>query len=150
MANRWGNSDRLYASRCTRPSHDRAQTPRDQACVKALCLLTIPSAPPGRELFQTVLQAGVGTKWPPASLQRVSHACLLPSLRLQSVACLGHPQLSLATRGEDWASQGQPKGKAEIPVVTRECRLFATPWTVAYQAPLSMGFSRQKYWSGKA
>ena len=26
--------------------------------------------------------------------------------------------------------------------------LFATPWTVAYQAPPSMGFSRQKYWSG--
>ena len=25
--------------------------------------------------------------------------------------------------------------------------LFATPWTVAYQAPLSMGFSRQEYWS---
>ena len=25
---------------------------------------------------------------------------------------------------------------------------FTTPWTVAYQAPLSMGFSRQKYWSG--
>ena len=27
-------------------------------------------------------------------------------------------------------------------------RLLATPWTVAYQAPLSMGFSRQEYWSG--
>ena len=26
--------------------------------------------------------------------------------------------------------------------------LFATPWTAAYQAPLSMGFSRQEYWSG--
>ena len=26
--------------------------------------------------------------------------------------------------------------------------LFATPWTVVYQAPLSMGFSRQEYWSG--
>ena len=26
-------------------------------------------------------------------------------------------------------------------------RLFATPWTVAHQAPLSMGFSRQEYWS---
>ena len=26
-------------------------------------------------------------------------------------------------------------------------RLFATPWTVACQAPLSMGFSRQEYWS---
>ena len=26
--------------------------------------------------------------------------------------------------------------------------LFATPWTVACKAPLSMGFSRQEYWSG--
>ena len=26
--------------------------------------------------------------------------------------------------------------------------LLATPWTVAHQAPLSMGFSRQEYWSG--
>ena len=26
--------------------------------------------------------------------------------------------------------------------------LFSTPWTVAHQAPLSMGFSRQEYWSG--
>ena len=27
-------------------------------------------------------------------------------------------------------------------------RLFATPWTTAYQAPPSMGFARQEYWSG--
>ena len=27
-------------------------------------------------------------------------------------------------------------------------QLFETPWTVAYQAPPSMGFSRQEYWSG--
>ena len=27
-------------------------------------------------------------------------------------------------------------------------RLCVTPWTVARQAPLSMGFSRQEYWSG--
>ena len=27
-------------------------------------------------------------------------------------------------------------------------RLFVTPWTMAHQAPLSMGFSRQEYWSG--
>ena len=26
-------------------------------------------------------------------------------------------------------------------------QLFGTPWTVARQAPLSMGFSRQEYWS---
>ena len=30
----------------------------------------------------------------------------------------------------------------------RHVRLFVTPWTVACQAPLSMGFSRQEYWSG--
>ena len=27
-------------------------------------------------------------------------------------------------------------------------RPFAAPWTVAYQLPLSMGLSRQEYWSG--
>ena len=27
-------------------------------------------------------------------------------------------------------------------------RFFATPWTIAYQAPPSVGFSRQAYWSG--
>ena len=27
-------------------------------------------------------------------------------------------------------------------------QFFVTPWTAAHQAPLSMGFSRQKYWSG--
>ena len=27
-------------------------------------------------------------------------------------------------------------------------QLFVTLWTVAHQAPLSMGFSRQEYWSG--
>ena len=33
-------------------------------------------------------------------------------------------------------------------VVAKSCLTLATPWTVAYQAPLSMGFSRQEYWSG--
>ena len=32
--------------------------------------------------------------------------------------------------------------------VAQSCLTLATPWTTAYQAPLSMGFSRQKYWSG--
>ena len=33
-------------------------------------------------------------------------------------------------------------------LVAQSCRLFATPWTVAHQAPLSMGFPRQEYWNG--
>ena len=32
--------------------------------------------------------------------------------------------------------------------VAQYVRLFVTPWTAAYQAPPSMGFSRQEYWSG--
>ena len=38
-------------------------------------------------------------------------------------------------------------GFEEVKLLSR-VRLFATPWTVAYQAPPSMGFSRQEYWSG--
>ena len=30
----------------------------------------------------------------------------------------------------------------------QSCQLLVTPWTVAHQAPLSMGFSKQEYWSG--
>ena len=32
--------------------------------------------------------------------------------------------------------------------VAQSCPSLATPWTAAHQAPPSMGFSRQKYWSG--
>ena len=32
--------------------------------------------------------------------------------------------------------------------VLSHVQLFATPWTVAHQAPLSTGFSQQEYWSG--
>ena len=32
--------------------------------------------------------------------------------------------------------------------VAQSCPTLVTPWTAAYQAPPSMGFSRQKYWSG--
>ena len=39
--------------------------------------------------------------------------------------------------------------KWKLKVKSLSCvRLLATPWTTAHQAPLSMGFSRQEYWSG--
>ena len=44
----------------------------------------------------------------------------------------------------DWFKIGKVKVKSLSRV-----QLFATPWTVAYQAPPSMGFSRQEYWSGE-
>ena len=33
-------------------------------------------------------------------------------------------------------------------LVIKSCPTLVTPWTVACQAPLSMGFSRQEYWRG--
>ena len=37
--------------------------------------------------------------------------------------------------------------RSEVNLLSR-VRLLVTPWTVAYQSPLSMGFSRQECWSG--
>jgi len=37
------------------------------------------------------------------------------------------------------------KGKGKL---FSRVRLFETPWAAAYQAPPSVGFSRQEYWSG--
>ena len=40
-------------------------------------------------------------------------------------------------RGKEWV---------KVKLLSR-VQLFVTPWTIAYQVPLSMGFSRQEYWS---
>ena len=39
------------------------------------------------------------------------------------------------------------KERKKVKLLSR-VQLFVTPWTVAYHTPLSMGFSRQEYWSG--
>ena len=39
-------------------------------------------------------------------------------------------------------------GHHAIPTVLSHVQFFAALWTVAHQAPLSMGFLRQEYWSG--
>ena len=49
-------------------------------------------------------------------------------------------------RQVDKKSRG-PQGECEMKSLSR-VRLFVTPWTVAHQAPLSMGFSRQEYCNG--
>ena len=50
----------------------------------------------------------------------------------------------------EWVAISFPnawKWKVKVNSLSR-VQLFATPWTAAYQAPPSMGFSRQEYWSG--
>ena len=63
------------------------------------------------------------------------------------------------TAARPWDSPGKNTGvgchfllqcikvKSESEVLSH-VQLFTTPWTAAHQAPLSMGFSRQEYWSG--
>ena len=71
------------------------------------------------------------------------------------------PQVEVTARGEIWDMEGDEaalkksvsrytdKRRVSVSVyVSRSVRLSATPWTVARQVPLSMGFSRQEYWSG--
>jgi len=56
----------------------------------------------------------------------------------------------LQARTLEWAAisfSNAWKWKAKVKSLSH-VRLFATPWTTAHQAPPSMGFSRQKYWSG--
>ena len=87
----------------------------------------------------------------------------------QSDKCYNYPLLTERTsRGINWyvASKGWSQDstcglsgykalnsrkndilKVKVKSLSR-VHLFATPWTVAHQAPLSVGFSRQEYWSG--
>ena len=45
-----------------------------------------------------------------------------------------------------WASAGNGGGSGGL--VSKSCQTPVIPWTIAHQAPLSMGFSRWEYWSG--
>ena len=51
----------------------------------------------------------------------------------------------LQARTLEWVAISKVKSESEV---TQSCPTLATPWTAAYQALPSMGFSRQKYWSG--
>ena len=56
----------------------------------------------------------------------------------------------LQARTLEWvaiSSSNAWKWKVRVKSLSRVW-LLATPWTAAYQAPLSMGFARQEYWSG--
>ena len=60
---------------------------------------------------------------------------------------------------EAWSAAGSPwglKSQTQLNYNKLQCvlsyfnrvQLFATPWTVAHQVPLSMGFFRREYWCG--
>ena len=64
-----------------------------------------------------------------------------PNLSLLQLLHWQADSSSLSHLGSPWYRVSQVK-------VTQSCPTLATPWTVARQVPLSIGFSRQEYWSG--
>ena len=66
-----------------------------------------------------------------------------------SLPCSSVPGI-LQARTLEWVAISFTKAwKWKVKVKSFSCiRLLVTPWTTAYQAPPSMGFSRQEYWSG--
>ena len=96
------------------------------------------------------------TNWSTHSIQY--YAAAAKSLQLCSTLCDpidGSPPGSpvpgiLQARTPEWVAisfYSAWKWKVKVKSLSH-VRLLATPWTTAYQAPLSMGFSRQEYWSG--
>ena len=91
---------------------------------------------------------------------KVSAAAAAAAKSLQSCSTLCDPRDSsppgspvpgtLLARTLEWVAISFSNAeKWKVKVKSLSCvRLLATPWTAAYQAPPSMGFSRQEYWSG--
>ena len=77
----------------------------------------------------------------------VRHACSVTLVMCDSLQPHGLEPASLLC---PWDSLGKKTGKwKKVKVKSLSCIwLFATLWTVAYQAPQSMEFSRQEFWSG--
>ena len=96
-----------------------------------------------------------GWNWPYAAAAAAAAAKLLQSCPTLCDPIDGNPPGSavpgiLQARTLEWAAisfSNAWKWKVKVKSLSR-ARLLATPWTAAYQAPPSMGFSRQEYWSG--
>ena len=103
---------------------------------------------------------GFFTIWATRDAHNYNHASAAGAKSLQSCPTLcnpidgsppGSPVLGiLQARTLQWVAisfSNAWKGKVKVKSLSR-VQLLATPWTAAYQAALSMGFSRQEYWSG--
>ena len=106
----------------------------------------------------TAVWATTWTQTAPAQRVPAAAAAAAKSLRSCPTLCDprdGGPRGSpvpgiLQARTLEWVAISFSNAwKWKVKVKWLSCvRLFATPWTAAYQAPPSMGFSRQEYWNG--
>ena len=104
-----------------------------------------------------ILQASI-LEWVAMPSSRIAAATAAKSLQSCPTLCDpidGSPPGSpfpgiLQARTLEWVAisfSNAWKWKVKVKLRSR-VRLFVTPWTAAYQAPPSMGFSRQEYWRG--
>jgi len=70
----------------------------------------------------------------------------MPANLKNSAVAIGLEKVSFYFNPKE--GQSMPKNAQRERKSLSRVRLLATPWTAAYQAPPSMGFSRQAYWSG--
>ena len=77
--------------------------------------------------------------------ERLPEILVVPRVILRCAGKAGNPFQT--TQGNRLSCRDQEGMKSEREVA-QSCPTLATPWTAANQAPPSMGFSRQKYWSG--
>ena len=133
----------LKASKLWACFHSWVQTKTSQTC---------PVASGGRVIWQSS-KLGEGNFW-----SSVGVAAAAKSLQSCLTLCdpidgspPGSPiPGSLQARTLEWVAisfSSTWKWKVKVKSLSR-VRLLATPWTATYQAPPSMGFSRQEYWSG--
>ena len=142
-------------------SFSGSSQPRDQthvSCGSCIASRVFTAEPPGKPRQKLLLQRITAV---------CSHAvsCLNDVLYFFAPSALWLPQppsTRLPTHGKEQKSQTRSGGvstrsrvSVENWLCTQPCTLvfscvwlFGTPWTVARQAPLSMGFSRQEYWRG--
>ena len=112
-----------------------------------------------RLLRQEPSEAGPGLHAPPmTNMLRFRHSSSPQRLRLSWACVLCPSQVNPRDRGAWWAAVcGVTQSRTELKRLSTKVKkvkvnvkllnlvqIFATPWTVAYQAPPSMGFSRQE------
>ena len=91
------------------------------------------------------MERAVGQPW---NENRHGKAALLAVCRTSTKLILGDAWEHLEEAVENPSSLCvQPNTRVRVPSRFRRVQLFATLWTSAHQAPLSMGFPRHKYWS---
>ena len=111
---------------------------------------------PRNRMGVSCIAGGFFTNW---AIREAMYSAATAAKSLQSCPTLRSHRRQPTRLPRPWDSPGKNTGgvaisfsnawkwKVKVKSLSR-VRLFATPWTVAYQAPPSMGFSRQEYLSG--